>query len=109
MGPASGVKKDSLILNENSKYPRTSSAEKELDLIQLLHILFLQWKIILCITIAFTLAASLYTFLSPTVYQADALIQVEQKQNQAFLNRLKNILPTDTSAYQLKLSCLNHE
>ncbi|MHC0471500.1 Wzz/FepE/Etk N-terminal domain-containing protein, partial [Citrobacter sp. EBS8] len=97
MGPASGVKKDRLILNENSKYPRTSSAEKELDFIQLLHTLFLQWKIILCITIAFTLAASLYAFLSPTVYQADALIQVEQKQNQAFLNRLKNVLPTDTS------------
>lgn len=106
MGPASGVKKDSLILNENSKYPRTSSAEKELDLIQLLHILFLQWKIILCITIAFTLAASLYTFLSPTVYQADALIQVEQKQNQAFLNRLKNILPTDTSAVSAEIELL---
>ncbi|MEG2266746.1 MAG: GNVR domain-containing protein, partial [Acinetobacter sp.] len=106
MGPASGVKKDSLILNENSKYPRTSSAEKELDLIQLLHILFLQWKIILCITIAFTLAASLYTFLSPTVYQADALIQVEQKQNQAFLNRLKNILLTDTSAVSAEIELL---
>lgn len=106
MGPASGVKKDSLILNENSKYPCTSSAEKELDLIQLLHILFLQWKIILCITIAFTLAASLYTFLSPTVYQADALIQVEQKQNQAILNRLKNILPTDTSAVSAEIELL---
>lgn len=45
-------------------------------------------------------------FLSPTVYQADALIQVEQKQNQAFLNRLKNILPTDTSAVSAEIELL---
>lgn len=93
-------------MNENSQYPRDASAEKDLDLIQLLNVLLTQWKMIILVTITFTLAALLYAFLAPTVYQADALIQVEQKQGQPFLSSLSKVLPNETSDVAAEIELL---
>lgn len=96
MGATTGDEKGCFILNENPKTSRNIAAENELDLIRLLNMLAVQWKIILCVTGTFTMGALLYVLLTPPVYQADALIQVEQKQGQALLSRLSSILPNNT-------------
>jgi uncharacterized protein involved in exopolysaccharide biosynthesis len=41
----------------------------------------------------FTLAALLYALFATPVYQADALIQVEQKQGNALLSNLSEFIP----------------
>ncbi|HGV5112274.1 TPA: polysaccharide biosynthesis tyrosine autokinase [Klebsiella pneumoniae] len=51
-------------------------------------------KLILSITAAVTLLAILYVSLSTPIYQANALVQVEQKQGNAILNGLSQILPS---------------
>ncbi|MBP2156283.1 MULTISPECIES: polysaccharide biosynthesis tyrosine autokinase [Erwinia] len=50
-------------------------------------------KLIIIITTSFLIIAILYSFLATPVYQADALIQVEQKQGNAVLDSLNQILP----------------
>lgn len=72
---------------------RSTSTDKEIDLLQLLGALFTQWKMIISVTAGFMLAALFYALLTPPVYQADTLIQVEQKQGQALLSSLSSVLP----------------
>jgi tyrosine-protein kinase Etk/Wzc len=50
-------------------------------------------KLIIAITSLFTLVALIYALFATPVYQADALIQVEQKQGNAILSNLSQILP----------------
>lgn len=50
-------------------------------------------KLIISITSLFAFAGLLYVLFSTPVYQADALIQVEQKQANAILGNLSQILP----------------
>lgn len=50
-------------------------------------------KLILSITVFFTSIAIVYALFATPVYQADALIQVEQKQTNAILNSLSQMLP----------------
>ncbi|EFH3365737.1 polysaccharide biosynthesis tyrosine autokinase [Escherichia coli] len=50
-------------------------------------------KLIISITSLFAFTGLLYVLLSTPVYQADALIQVEQKQANAILGNLSQILP----------------
>lgn len=83
-----------------------TSAGKELDLIQMLNILIVHWKMIICVTVASTLFAGIYALSIPPVYQADALIQVEQKQGQALLNRLSNVFPNDAPGVASEIELL---
>lgn len=50
-------------------------------------------KLIITITAVFTVLAVLYAFMATPVYQSDALIQVEQKQGNALISSLSQILP----------------
>ncbi|CAH0145878.1 polysaccharide biosynthesis tyrosine autokinase [Rahnella aceris] len=50
-------------------------------------------KLILLVTAIFTIVAILYALLVTPIYQSDALIQVEQKQGNALLSSLSQVLP----------------
>jgi tyrosine-protein kinase Etk/Wzc len=50
-------------------------------------------KLIIAITTGITVIALLYALMSTPIYQANALIQVEQKQGNAIINSLSQILP----------------
>lgn len=77
----------SLIDKKNSK------ATDEIDLGRLIGELIDHRKLIIAVTSIFTLLAVFYVLFSTPIYQADALIQVEQKQGNAILSNLSQILP----------------
>lgn len=72
--------------------PATPDSD-EIDLGRLLGELIDHKKMIISITALFTLLAILYALFATPVYQADALVQVEQKQGNALLNSLSQMLP----------------
>lgn len=65
----------------------------EIDLSRLVGELIDHRKVIITVTAIFTAIAILYALFATPVYQADALIQVEQKQGNALLNSLNQMLP----------------
>lgn len=65
----------------------------EIDLGRLIGELIDHRKLIIAVTAGFTLLAILYAVLATPIYQADALIQVEQKQGNAILSNLSQMLP----------------
>lgn len=65
----------------------------EIDLGRLLGELIDHRKLIVTVTAVFTALAILYALFATPVYQADSLIQIEQKQGNALLNNLSQILP----------------
>ncbi|ELN0130571.1 polysaccharide biosynthesis tyrosine autokinase [Raoultella planticola] len=72
------------------------TAEKdsdEIDLGRLIGELIDHRKLIISITALFTLIALVYALFATPVYQADAMIQVEQKQGNAILSNLSQMLP----------------
>lgn len=71
----------------------TSPDSDEIDLGRLLGELIDHRKVIISITAAFTVVAILYALLSTPIYQAQTLIQVEQKKGNAILNSLSQMLP----------------
>ncbi|EOT1483108.1 polysaccharide biosynthesis tyrosine autokinase [Klebsiella pneumoniae] len=78
----------SLVTNKSS-----SKDEDELDLGRLIGEIIDHRKLIVSITAFFTLLALVYVVFSTPIYQADALIQVEQKQGNAILNNSSQMLP----------------
>ena len=78
----------SLVTNKSS-----SKDEDELDFGRLIGEIIDHRKLIVSITAFFTLLALVYVVFSTPIYQADALIQVEQKQGNAILNNLSQMLP----------------
>nr|MBG2719455.1 tyrosine-protein kinase [Klebsiella michiganensis] len=50
-------------------------------------------KLIISVTALFTLLSLLYAIFATPIYQADALLQIEQKQGNAILNSLSQMLP----------------
>ncbi|MCC4986887.1 polysaccharide biosynthesis tyrosine autokinase [Klebsiella pneumoniae] len=72
------------------------TAEKEsdeIDLGRLIGELIDHRKLIIALSALFTVVASLYALLATPIYQADSLIQVEQKQGNAILSSLSQMLP----------------
>ena len=69
-------------VNDTSNDNINLKAKQSVDEIDLAHLIALlwggRWLIILC-TFAFTLGGVLYAILSTPIYQADAMVQVEQK------------------------------
>lgn len=65
----------------------------EIDLGRLLGELIDHRKLIISITALFTVLAIVYALFATPVYQADALIQIEQKQGNALLSNLSQMLP----------------
>lgn len=74
------------------KKPTGNDAE-EIDLGRLLGELIDHRKLIVSVTALFTLLALIYAIFATPIYQADALIQVEQKQANAILSNLTQMLP----------------
>ncbi len=70
-----------------------ASEAEEIDLARLIGELIDHHKLIISVTSLFTLLALLYALFATPVYQADSLIQVEQKQGNAILNSLSQVLP----------------
>ncbi|EMO7186186.1 polysaccharide biosynthesis tyrosine autokinase [Pluralibacter gergoviae] len=72
----------------------TASQDSDaIDLARLLGELIDHRKLIISITTGFTVLAILYALFTTPIYQADALIQVEQKQGNAILSSLSQMLP----------------
>ncbi|WP_338581653.1 polysaccharide biosynthesis tyrosine autokinase [Klebsiella oxytoca] len=65
----------------------------EIDLRRLVGELIDHRKLILSVTSLFTLIALVYALFATPIYQADALVQVEQNQGNALLNSLSQVLP----------------
>lgn len=65
----------------------------EIDLGRLIGELIDHRKIIISITALFTFLSIFYVIFATPIYQADALIQVEQKQGNAILSNLSQMLP----------------
>ena len=68
-------------------------AENEIDLGRLLGELIDHAKLIVGVTAFFTTIAVVFALFSTPVYQADAMIQVEQKQGNALLSSLSQMMP----------------
>ncbi|MCF6691500.1 polysaccharide biosynthesis tyrosine autokinase [Raoultella terrigena] len=75
------------------KNKTTSKESDELDLGRLVGEFIDHRKLITSVTSLFTLIALIYAIFATPVYQADALIQVEQKQANAILSNLSQMLP----------------
>lgn len=60
---------------------------------------------IISVTALFTLIAVAYSLLSTPIYQADTLVQVEQKQGNAILSGLSDMIPNSSpeSAPEIQL------
>ncbi|HHB7850945.1 TPA: polysaccharide biosynthesis tyrosine autokinase [Klebsiella pneumoniae] len=65
----------------------------EIDLGRLLGELIDHRKLIVSVTALFTLFALAYALFATPIYQADALVQVEQKQGNAILSNLSQMIP----------------
>ena len=76
-------------LNNKSSSPDSG----EIDLGRLIGELIDHRKLVISITAGFTVLAVLYALMATPIYQANALIQVEQKQGNAILESLSQMLP----------------
>ncbi|EFT1920158.1 tyrosine-protein kinase, partial [Escherichia coli] len=65
----------------------------EIDLSRLVGELIDHRKLIISVTSLFTLIAIIYALFATPIYQADALVQVEQKQANAILSNISQMLP----------------
>ncbi len=75
-----------------SKTPASPDSD-EIDLGRLIGEIIDHRKLIIIITSVFTVLAIIYVLFATPIYQADALIQVEQKQGNAILQSLSQVLP----------------
>lgn len=84
-----------------------SEKEKdEIDLGRLIGELIDHRKLIISLTTLTTFAALVYALFATPIYQADALIQVEQKQANALLSNLSQILPDSQPQSAAEISLL---
>ncbi|MDU7760655.1 MAG: Wzz/FepE/Etk N-terminal domain-containing protein, partial [Enterobacter asburiae] len=79
--------------SKSDKYSAATPQNNEIDLLQLLAEMFDNRVTIACVTLLFTVCAGIYAFSATPVYQADALVQVEAKQNNSLL---KNLTPFES-------------
>ncbi|WP_421672869.1 polysaccharide biosynthesis tyrosine autokinase [Raoultella terrigena] len=80
-----------MISKINEKSPNTDG--DEIDLGRLIGELIDYRKLIIAVTAIFTFLALGYALLATPIYQANALVQVEQRQGNAILNSLSQMLP----------------
>lgn len=95
----------SFMTTKNTQKQNISSAENELDLGRLLGDLIDHRKLITGVTLLTTACALVYALFATPVYQADTLVQVEQKKGNAILSSLSQIIPDSSpeSAPELQL------
>lgn len=88
------------------KNNQTMKESDEIDLGRFLGELIDHKKIIISITSFITLLMLIYILFSTPIYQADALIQVEQKQGNAILNSISQVLPNSQPQSSPEISLL---
>ncbi|HCT5521234.1 TPA: polysaccharide biosynthesis tyrosine autokinase [Klebsiella aerogenes] len=71
----------------------TDKSSEEMELVKLLGEFIDHRKIIFAITLFFVLFSIIYSLFATPIYQADAMIQIEQKQGNAILSNLSQMLP----------------
>ena len=74
----------------------------EIDLRRLMGEVIDHRKLIVSVISLFTLIALIYALFATPIYQADSLLQVEQKQGNAILSGLSQILPIVSRCLLLK-------
>lgn len=79
---------------------------KEFDLNRLFGALLDHYKLVASITVTITILAAIYALLATPIYKADALIQVEQKQGNAILDSISQILPETQPQSQPEIALL---
>lgn len=79
-------------MSSGNKKTNTKEVD-EIDLGRIVGELIDHRKLIISITALFTLLALVYAIFSTPIYQADALVQVEQKQANTILSNLSQMLP----------------
>lgn len=77
-------------------YGAAAPQQHEVDLVRLLVEMIDHCTMILCVTLLFILCAGLYAWIAPPVYQADAMVQIENKHDNNLLKGLSQ-LGTDVS------------
>jgi tyrosine-protein kinase Etk/Wzc len=75
------------------KPSRSQGDVEEINLGMLLGVLLDHYKFIVVFTAVFTFIAMLYAFNATPIYQANALIQIEQKQGNTLLSNISQMLP----------------
>ena len=93
-------------MSPTAKHTPASPDSDEIDLGRLLGELIDHRKLIISITAVFTVLAILYALFATPVYQADALVQVEQKQGNTLLNSLSQMLPDSQPASAPEIALL---
>lgn len=88
------------------KNNQTMKESDEIDLGRFLGELIDHRRIIISITSFITLLMLIYILFSTPIYQADALIQVEQKQGNAILNSISQVLPNSQPQSSPEISLL---
>lgn len=83
--------------------------EQDINLGRIIGELIDHKKLIIAITSLFTLIALVYAVFATPIYQADALIQVEQKQGNAILNNISQMLPDSQPISAPRLLYYNQE
>ncbi|MCK6876010.1 MULTISPECIES: polysaccharide biosynthesis tyrosine autokinase [Enterobacter] len=74
--------------HKSDKFGAATPHDNEIDLIQLLAEMFDHRVMIACITLLFTVCAGIYAYSVTPIYQADALLQIEAKQDNSLLKSL---------------------
>lgn len=77
----------------NSDSYAAANGNQELDLTRLLGEMIDHRLLILCFTLLITVCAGLYAFTATPVYTADAMIQIEGKQDNSLLKNLSQLSP----------------
>lgn len=70
-----------------------TTENQEVDLIRLLGVMIDHRLLIFCITCLFTVIAGLYAFVATPIYKADAMVQIEGKQDNSLLKNLGELNP----------------
>jgi len=78
---------------KSDNYVSGTSQNSEIDLLHLFATIVDRRVMILCVTLLFTLVAGIYAFSTTPVYQADALVQIEGKQDNSLLKSLGPLGP----------------
>ncbi|MBA7847948.1 polysaccharide biosynthesis tyrosine autokinase [Klebsiella sp. RHBSTW-00465] len=84
----------------------TVKDSEEIDLGRMIGELIDHRKLIISVTALFTLISLVYALFATPIYQADALIQVEQKQANAILSNLSQMLPNSQPESAPEISLL---
>lgn len=72
-------------------YGAAAPQQSEIDLVRLLGEMIDHRAMIMCVTFISVLCAGLYAWVTPPVYQADAMVQIESKQDNSLLKGLSQL------------------